>query len=476
MTSVSVKGNLAILAGDLGHLSQGPIDRAKLIASLWAGPVTLVLARRPPDRIGSDVLPDRISLVLPDQRLEEQLTQATDRDLQRAAVRSLLSTAAETADVERLYVMADAEMIELLPAIADEAGHLPVDVELLRGAGVPDTALLWPYADGLLVADPSRVYPLATSRPALPVRPLPVEDRDSMRQALAELPGLSGRLRISVVMPTRGGRVRALRAVEAVLERTPELLELIVVDDASPDDTLEGVGERSHDEPRVRVLHNDRQHGFAATCNRGLAAARGDLVVVLGADTLVPHGWTRGLLEGMRAYPKAGALGPLFNLAPGLQQLSPVPYDTETLSGFDRFARKIARGNAGRLTPVVTLSGICLAMPRQALRMVGGFDPIFFPGGLEDQDWCARLRAAGWQAYRADSVFIHHEGATSLAYESASASELHERGWELFKEKWGLPVDRGLKDGYTLKELPLDTFDRGLHFIAPWKATEPVVG
>lgn len=476
MTSLSEKGNLAILAGDLGHLAQGPVDRAKLIASLWAGPVTLVLARRPPERVGSEVLPDRISLVLPDQRLEEQLAQTGDRDLQRAAVRSLLSTAADTAELERLYVMADDEVLQLLPAIADEAGRLPIDVELLRGAGVPDSERLWPYADGLLVADPDRIYPLATSRPGMPVRPLPSEDREAMRSALAELPAFSGQVRLSVVMPARGGRQRVLRAIESVLERTPDLLEIIVVDDDSPDDTLEGVGERSHDEPRLRVLSNDRQHGFAATCNRGLAAARGDVVVVLGADVLVPQGWTRGLIEGMHSYPKAGALGPLFNLAPGLQQLAPVPYDTETLSGFDRFARKIARGNAGRLTPVVTLSGICLAVPRTALRMIGGFDPIFFPGGLEDQDWCVRLRAGGWQAYRTDSVFLHHEGATSLAYESSSVQEIHDRAWELFKDKWGLPVDRALDEGFTLGELPLDVFDRGLHFIAPWKATEPVVG
>jgi GT2 family glycosyltransferase len=476
MTALTEKGNLAILASDLGHLEQGPVDRAKLIASLWAGPVTLVLTRRPPGRVGSEVLPDSISLVLPDERLEEQLSRAGDRDLQRAAVRSLLSTAAETNEIERLYVMADAEIVELLPAIADEAPRRPIDVELTRGAGVPDAEALWPHADSLLVADPSRVYPLATARPAMPVRSLPVEDRETLRRALSELPGLSGRCRVSVVMPARGARAKVLRAVEAVLERTPGLLEIIVVDDASPDDTLDAVGERAHDEPRVRVLHNDRQRGFAATCNRGLSAARGDVVVVLGADTVVPHGWSAALLDGLRAYPRSGALGPLFNLAPGLQQLAPVPYDTGTLAGFDRFCRKISRGNAGRLTPVLALTGICLAMPRTALRMVGGFDPIFFPGGFEDQDWCLRLRAAGWQAYRVDDVFVHHEGSLSLEYESQPVEEIHAHGWELFKEKWGLPIDRSLKDGFTLKELPIDGFDRGLHYIAPWKATEPVIG
>jgi GT2 family glycosyltransferase len=108
--------------------------------------------------------------------------------------------------------------------------------------------------------------------------------------------------------------------------------------------------------------------------------------------------------------------------------------------------------------------------------MVGGFDPIFFPGGFEDQDWCLRLRAAGWQAYRVDDVFVHHEGSLSLEYESQPVEEIHAHGWELFKEKWGLPIDRSLKDGFTLKELPIDGFDRGLHYIAPWKATEPVIG
>lgn len=477
MKATSDKGNLVVVASDVGHLEQGPIARAKVLASIWSGPVTLVLTRRPPTSIGSDVLPDPISMVQPDEQLEQQLARSSDRELQRAAVRSLLDTAADPVPIERAYVMADEELLALLPAIADESPNVAIDVELLRGAGLPDTAALWPYADTLLAGDPQIAYSLATSQPAMPVRALPVENPSALASVLSGCPGIgSGSARLSVVMPARAGRLHVLRAIEAVLERTPGLLEVIVIDDASPDDTLEAIGERAHDEPRLRVLHHDRRHGFAATCNRGLIAARGDLITFLGADTVVSHGWSTHFLAALESYPKAGAVGPLLNVAPALQQLAPVPYDLETLAGFDRFSRRFARGNAGQVTPMISLTGTCLAVPRRALRVVGGFDPIYYPAGFEDEDWCIRLRAAGWQAYRADDVFVHHEGGASQAFEEQRAEEIREHTWGLFKDKWGLPIDRELREGFSIRELPAERFERGLHYIAPWKATEPVTG
>lgn len=87
---------------------------------------------------------------------------------------------------------------------------------------------------------------------------------------------------VSVVLPTRNRARTLARAVRSVLAQSHEHLELLVVDDASEDDTqrvLDGI----HD-PRKRVLHNPERLGVSGARNRGIAEARGEWVAFQDSD------------------------------------------------------------------------------------------------------------------------------------------------------------------------------------------------
>ncbi|GIZ52846.1 glycosyltransferase family 2 protein [Noviherbaspirillum aridicola] len=88
--------------------------------------------------------------------------------------------------------------------------------------------------------------------------------------------------RVSVVMPAWNCGRYIRRAIDAVLAQTLDDLELIIVDDASTDDTRAVV--ESCTDPRIRLLCNDSNHGPAYCRNRGIAAARGEWVALLDAD------------------------------------------------------------------------------------------------------------------------------------------------------------------------------------------------
>jgi GT2 family glycosyltransferase len=308
----------------------------------------------------------------------------------------------------------------------------------------------------------------------LPVRVAPRGFDARSLSVFRELPGLGGEPRISVVVPVRGGCDLVLRMAESVLERTAGLLELILIDDASPDGSLAKLEKLAGRDHRVRLLMHREQHGFAATCNEGLAAARGDLVVGLNADTVVTPGWAGRLAEHLSRKQNAGVVGPLSNRVTGLQQFAPVDYNESTLAGLTLFSDRLARSAEGQATGVVRLDSLCLAISRPALRRIGGFDPRFFPAGYEDDDFCLRLIAAGLVPYRADDTFIHHEGFRSLALEPTPHGQILEENWTRFKAKWGLPADRPRERHYSIEELPLASYARERHFIAPWKALEPV--
>jgi glycosyltransferase involved in cell wall biosynthesis len=112
---------------------------------------------------------------------------------------------------------------------------------------------------------------------------------------------------VSVLLAVHNGARYLSSAVESVLRQTVQDLELIVVDDASTDDTpdlLAGLGEK-----RLRVLRNDEQSGLAASLNRGLETAAGRYVARLDDDDVaVPERLERQLAR-IRAEPEIAVVG-----------------------------------------------------------------------------------------------------------------------------------------------------------------------
>jgi succinoglycan biosynthesis protein ExoO len=103
--------------------------------------------------------------------------------------------------------------------------------------------------------------------------------------------------RVSVIVPAYNAADFLTRALHSALAQTMPDLELIVVDDASSDATLALAREVAARDPRVRVLHNERNRGMYLTYNRAIDAARGEWIAALDADDI----WLPERLERMLA-------------------------------------------------------------------------------------------------------------------------------------------------------------------------------
>ncbi|GGN16681.1 glycosyltransferase family 2 protein [Halarchaeum nitratireducens] len=101
-------------------------------------------------------------------------------------------------------------------------------------------------------------------------------ERDGGDDATAEPP------RVSVVIPAYRRADVLPRAIDGALAQTVTALEVIVVDDGSPDDTESVV--RAYDDPRVRYVAHETNRGVSAARNTGVDAARGDYVAFLDSD------------------------------------------------------------------------------------------------------------------------------------------------------------------------------------------------
>ena len=107
----------------------------------------------------------------------------------------------------------------------------------------------------------------------------------------------------SVVIPTRNRRAFLAETIATVLDQTCAVWELIVVDDASTDDTPAFL--RSLRDPRIRTRRRASQGGRSAACNDGLGDARGEFVMFLDDDDLLRRETLDRMIDGLRAEPIA---------------------------------------------------------------------------------------------------------------------------------------------------------------------------
>lgn len=198
-----------------------------------------------------------------------------------------------------------------------------------------------------------------------------------------------------------------LAELAAAWPRDPRF-ELLVVDNGSSAPLPEG----------VRILRPGRNLGFGGGANLGIAEARGEILLILNPDVVPEPGALDSLLEGFAACPDAAGLAPRL-LGPDGEsqaawQLRRLPSARELVlhalpvGSPSEAMREPAAGAA-----VEQPAAAALALRREALEKVGGFDPGFHPAWFEDVDLAKRLQRAGlalryWPAAR----FRHHLGST----------------------------------------------------------------
>lgn len=249
------------------------------------------------------------------------------------------------------------------------------------------------------------------------------------------------RERTSIVIPCYNEISYTRLCVESLLAHTPEPVELIFVDNGSTDETSAYLDSLARDLPGVRVLRNPVNRGFAAACNRGIAAATGDFILLLNNDTVVTRWWLSRLLAAATIDEKIGLVGPRSNCVAGPQVVENTPYG-EDLAAMQRFAAGYALRNAGEGHETDFAIGFCLLIKRAVIDRIGGFDTRYGLGNFEDTDFCLRARVAGFRVWICNDVFIHHFGSRTFHGAGIDFKKLMKENEARFRAKWGVSGDQ----------------------------------
>lgn len=198
----------------------------------------------------------------------------------------------------------------------------------------------------------------------------------------------------------------------AVAALPPDGLEVIVVDNASRDDTVARVRRVL---PGATLIESARNLGFAGGSNLGVARATGDVLVFLNPDTRPPADALAGLVRPVWERPDVGAVGCKLLFPDGrIQSAGGVIRD----DGFCTH-RGYGRADDGAFDAEASVDyvpGAALAIRRDLFLEVGGFYDGYFPGFYEDVELCLRVRRSGRRVlYVPRPVIVHLEGTSTGA-------------------------------------------------------------
>ncbi|MDW8065786.1 MAG: glycosyltransferase family 2 protein [Anaerolineae bacterium] len=221
---------------------------------------------------------------------------------------------------------------------------------------------------------------------------------------------------LSLVILTYNTRELALRCLSGLYDAAlARGWQVVVVDNGSTDGTAGAIANRF---PGVELICSKRNRGFAAGMNMGLRRARGEIIILMNADVEASADTLAAAAEALRTRPDVGALSPLLRMPDGRPQPFAFGGDQSPLYLFRRGLRALLRLGPMHQWAVEEpievdwVSGACMLVRRKVIEQIGLLDEGFFLY-FEDNDWCRRMRQAGWRiVYDPRFQVIHWGGAS----------------------------------------------------------------
>lgn len=232
--------------------------------------------------------------------------------------------------------------------------------------------------------------------------------------------------------------------LDSVNKKTLTPHHLYLVNDGSDAETTAYLKQFAHTHSdKCTLLENKEPLGYTGAANKGMQSSKGDYVVLLNSDTIVPQQWLSPILHCGESNPQIGVLGPLSNAA--TYQSVPLVRSAENdwainelPEGWsvDMMAATVAQFSERRFPKVPFVNGFCYIIKRKAIDTIGYFDEEGFPNGYgEENDYSIRAADQGFLLAIVDDAYVYH--ARSKSYTHEKRFELSKAGRKVLEKKHG---------------------------------------
>ncbi len=251
--------------------------------------------------------------------------------------------------------------------------------------------------------------------------------------------------RIAVVILNWNGKEFLEKFLSSVVRYSSELAQVVVVDNASADDS---VAYLQREFPEVRLIHNPENGGFSKGYNEGLKQINAEYYVLLNSDIEVTENWLDPLLLMMDSDLSIAACQPRIRswherekfeyagAAGGFIDVLGYPFCRGRI--FDVLEKD--QGQYDDVCEIFWATGACLFVRANLYHSLGGLDEDFF-AHMEEIDFCWRLKNAGYKLMYCPESTVYHVGGGSLPKSSSRKTYLNFRN-NLFLLVKNLPAKK----------------------------------
>lgn len=217
---------------------------------------------------------------------------------------------------------------------------------------------------------------------------------------------------VSIIIPNFNGKnllEKYLPYTLKAIESENVSFEIIVVDDSSADDSVDYLKQNY---PKVVVLQNEINKGFAFTCNVGLQAAKYELSFFLNSDIKLEESYFSQQWKYFESEDTFGVMGRMLTPDGRIEGAAKIP----KIRGLKLKVNKQYYNNIQNhyFTPTIFLSGANSLVVTKKAREINGFNEIFSPFYSEDVDLGLKAWRVGWKSYYEHKSICHHLGSHTI--------------------------------------------------------------
>ena len=243
--------------------------------------------------------------------------------------------------------------------------------------------------------------------------------------------------KVSVIVLTYNNLQLNKHCINSILNKTAyPNYELIVLDNLSTDGTVDYLRElEKQKHPRLKVMFNDENSGFAGGNNKAIKLSTGKYVVLLNNDTVVTRGWLTSMVKHLEKDNKCGMVGAVTNSIGNESMIAAMYRNLDVLASFSYAYTWIHNNEIYQ--DVDRLALFCTMIRKDILDQYGMLDDGYKVGMFEDDDLSMLVKKAGYHFYAIEDCYIHHvNNASFKKLDSKEYKQIFDRNRERFEKKW----------------------------------------
>jgi len=265
-------------------------------------------------------------------------------------------------------------------------------------------------------------------------------------------------MKFSIIMPCYNGLNFTAQALDSIQNCCKDF-ELIVINDASVDGTLEYLTEYAKQNLNTHLINFETNKGVPSGLNAGMKIATGEYIVWVNNDILLSDGCLERMVRTLQEaeltseLSRIGAVAPMMNFVAGSQAITDKSYVVEQLQ---EYASELAQTVDRIWEHTGWLCGSCLLLVRELVEEVGSVDERFSPGGYEDTDYLLRAQLLGWKLIIDRTTFVHHYGSKTFGMPEFDDVKWGIKNFDVFIDKYADPEPKKLFAVYRVRDCAED--------------------